>query len=151
MSTKYDVESFVNDILSLIQAGLPGKITAINAEKADTNSIDNIPVGAYYDNMGNQVVNSTIVGIISNTVGSSTSSEVTLAFSVIFNNLNQQGTIQKVLRYTRCLKEVVMDSFDNNSHHSNLKITEFTPLDIEMNKGSDFKIGGIQITATISG
>ena len=158
MSGKYDVESFINDIVSVVKAGLPAKITAINAEKSDANSIDDIPSAQYYDNMGEQVINHNV--FIYYTIlptepkastGSATATEITLAFSVVFNNLNNSGTIQKVLRYTRCLKEVVQDAFDNNASHSNLKVTEFTPTDIELNQGSDFKIGGIQITSTIVG
>ena len=49
------------------------------------------------------------------------------------------------------MKEVVQDNFKTIPSVSALSVTEFTPTDFELNKGSDFKVGGVHITATIFG
>lgn len=150
------METFVDDIIALLQANLPTKITDINTEKGNF-PIVNIENANYYDNIGHQVLNInqfiyyTIVDIVTNTNGHQTSLEVTLAVSVVFDNTNGDGTIQKVLRYSRALREVLQDNFKDSSSTSRFRITEFVPIDIQLNEGSDFKMGGIHVTSTITG
>jgi len=50
MSAKYDIESFVNDIVSVLKADLPAKISAINTEKGDFN-ITSISNDDYFDDI----------------------------------------------------------------------------------------------------
>lgn len=155
MSNKYDIESFVNSIITIIKANLSTKITAINAEKNDDYSITSIDNANYYDEINNQVLNVTpliyytIVDITPNSNGASTALTVTLSISVMFDNRNSGGTINKVLRYSRCLREVLQDNFKQSARFSPLKIEEFVPVDVTTNDGSDFKMSGVHVTSTI--
>lgn len=156
MSAKYDIETFINEVISVIQAGLPTKISDINTEKGDSLLVT-IPNGDYFNNIMQQVLNINqfiyypIVDIVTDANGPNTAITVTLQVSVIFDNTNGSATIEKVLRYSRALREVVQENFKPSGSASRLKITEFAPQEIQLNEGSDFKMGGIHITATIVG
>jgi len=154
---KYDIETFRDQIIALVQANLGAKITAINTEKDDTLSIDDIAAENYYNDITDQVVNISpfiyygFDRLESETVGAQTRTSITLFVSVVFDNTNQTGTESKVLRYTRCLKEIIQENSKKIPAASPLSVTEFLPVNFELNKGSDFKVGGIHVTATIVG
>lgn len=157
MSGKYDIESFINEMVSIVQAGLPAKITSINTEKSDSNSITQIDNANYYQDISDQIINVnpfiyyTMVDIQSTSNGAVTMLNITLAMSVVFDNTNSTGTMQKVLRYSRALREVIQEAFKQQASNSRLEISEFVPTDMEINSGSDFKIGGIHINSSIVG
>lgn len=157
MSNKYDVESFIDDIVGIIQGSLSTKVTAMNAEKNDGLELVSVDDANYYDDISQQVLNVdpfiyyTPVELDTTTQGQSTSLKVTIAVSVVFGNLNASGTIKKVLRYSRILREILQENFKPSSKVSQLKIIEFIPTDIALNDGSDFKIGGVQVSGIIVG
>lgn len=156
MSNKYDIESFLTDILNVVQNNLPAKITEINAEKNDAIVLDSIPNENYFVSSGEQVFNENvfiyygITDIITNTSGAKTSQEVTINFEVVFNNLNSNKTLERVLRYSRCLREVLQENF-KSGRHTNLKINELVPTNAQINQGSDFKVGGVKVSSIIIG
>lgn len=156
MSAKYDIETFVNEVIGMVQDNLPAKIAEINLEKGDS-ALEVIPNGDYFDSIMQQVLNVNefiyypIVSIETVANGATTSLTVTLQISAIFNNRNCDNTMQKVLRYSRALREVVQGDFKLSGSASRLKVTEFAPQDIILNDGSDFKMGGINLTSTITG
>ena len=157
MSSKYDIESFLNEVLGIVQANLPAKIAAINTEKSDTITLDLIPNAQYYADSSEQVWNDNVfiyygvVNIITTTNGGKTAMEVTLHFAVIFNNQNETKTLERVLRYSRCLREVIQDNFKGSNKSSGFSVSELTPANFPLNEGSDYKIGGIEIVSTIAG
>ena len=55
------------------------------------------------------------------------------------------------MRYSRCLREVIQENYKMSASASRLEVTEFVPVDVQFNEGSDFKMGGIHITANIIG
>jgi hypothetical protein len=156
VSNKYDIESYLADILAKMQSKLPAKITEINAEKAD--SIQLLPVAneSYFNNANDQVFNVDpfiyygIVDLTANASGNKTALQISVNFEVVFNNSNCEGTLTKVLRYSRCLREVVQESF-KSGRHTNLKVTELLPANASLNEGADFKVGGITVVSTIIG
>jgi nicotinate-nucleotide pyrophosphorylase len=156
MSAKYDIEAFVDQVISTMQDDLPGKVTEINTEKGDELLI-NIPNESYYGNIMLQVLNVNqfiyyqVVDIETNTNGGLTAIAVTLQVSVVFIDSSDVNTTKKALRYSRALREVIQENFKISGSASRLKITEFAPQDIQVNEGSDFKMGGIHITSTITG
>jgi len=165
MSCNYDIEVFRNSIIQLIQTELNIKITEINAEKNDDFNITDILPQNYYNDITDQVLNVSpfiyygFVSLDSSTTGTKTQTTITMFISVVFDNSNTyyandygtygSGTETKVLRYTRALKEVIQDNYKKFAWASPLSVTEFTPQDFELNKGSDFKVGGIHVTGTI--
>lgn len=157
MSNNYDIETFRDNIVDLIQQELPQKIIEINLEKNDEFQINNISPSNYYNDIMDQVLNISpfiyygVNNLTSFTVGCQTKVEVTLFVSVVFDNTNLEGTETKVLRYSRCLKEIIQENFKIFPSTSALSVTEFAPENYELNNGADFKVGGIHITATITG
>lgn len=154
---QYDIETFRDDILAIVQANLGTKITAINAEKNDGITITDIASENYYNDMSDQVFNISpfilyyLVNLESKTIGAMTQTLITMQMSVVFDNTNQVNTESKVLRYSRCLKEVIQENFKKSASASALNIEQFLPVDLRLNQGSDFKMGGIHVTATIFG
>jgi hypothetical protein len=165
MSCNYDIEVFRNSVIKLIQNELNIEITKINLEKDDDFSILDIAPENYYNDISDQVLNVSpfiyygFVSLDSSTTGTKTQTTITMFISVVFDNsntyyANDYGTYgseteTKVLRYTRALKEVIQNNYKKFAWASPLSVTEFTPQDFELNKGSDFKVGGIHVTGTI--
>ncbi len=89
MSNKYDIESYLADILAKMQSKLPAKITEINAEKAD--SIQLLPVAneSYFNNANDQVFNVDpfiyygIVDLTANASGNKTALQISVNFEVV--------------------------------------------------------------------
>jgi hypothetical protein len=156
MLSKYDIESFITDIITLVQDNLASKINSINTEKNDGYSISTIDTTSYFDDITDQVLNVnpfiyyTPVEITTEMVGPKINTKITLAISVVFDNNNQDGTIKKVLRYTRCLREIIQENYKKFGYMSRLNVVEFAPTNIQLNEGSFFKMGGIQVVGHIS-
>jgi len=135
---------------------LPAKITAINSEKADSITLESVPNTSYFNSSGEQILNADpfiyygITDLATNSNGGATALEVTLNFEVVFNNTNSGNTLEKVLRYSRCLREVIQEKFKSGKH-SGLKVSELVPANAPLNEGADFKVGGIKIVSTIIG
>lgn len=153
---KYDLETFRDDIVSMVQANLSAKVTAINAEKNDAYNISDIDLANYYNDITDQVTNANpfiyygMSDLVMESVGAGTAIEATIFISVVFDNTNDVGVESKVLRYTRCLVEIIQENFKKIPNLSPLKVTQFLPANYSLNNGSDFKIGGIHVTATLA-
>lgn len=154
MSAKYDIESFVNDMVAILQSKLPAKISAINAEKNDTIELANID--NYYDDVTEQVFNINqflhynIANIDSKSIGCQTSTTITMFFEIVFITGNSGNTLQKALRYTRAIREVFQEN-SKNGKYGTLKIADLIPDKAVLNNGSDFKVAGVLLESTISG
>ncbi len=141
---------------TLLQSNLPAKIADINAEKADTTVLDAIPNDKYVSDINDKVLNSkaflyhTIINIETNPTGAKTAITISMNFEVVFENSNKTDTLKKALRYSRCLREIIQENFKSGKY-SNLKVSELIPGNAQLNAGSDFKVGGINIQSTIGG
>lgn len=154
---KYDIESFRDDVINMIIDGLPAKIAAINAEKNDDYILTDIDVSNYYNDITDQVSNISpfiyygLSGVEVATNGAASRLDVTMFVSIVFDNSNKPGVENLMLRYTRCLREIIQENYKKKAAASPLKVDEFVPANFSLNKGSDFKIGGIHVTATLQG
>ncbi len=157
MSSKYDIESYLNEVVGIIQENLPAKIIAINTEKSDSITLATIANEDYYVDASEQIWNKNqfiyygIIDLSTTTNGAKTAIEITLNFEVVFNNTNQSNTLERVLRYSRCLREVIQDNFKGKNKSTGFSVSELVPANAPLNEGSDFKIGGIEIISTIIG
>lgn len=156
MATKhFDIETFRDKIIEIIQNNLDSKINDINIEKRDNHRLTTIPKGNYYNDITDQVLNKMpfiyygFFALEAVTVGDRTAATVTMFVSVVFDNKNKDEAERKALRYARVLKDVVNANNKYLASASGLEVVEFLPEDFEDNKGSDFKVGGIHIKATI--
>jgi hypothetical protein len=151
---KYDVESFRDDIINLIKDNLDSKINEINLEKSDSNNISLVAAENYYNDINDQVLNANPFvhyGVLTaepiGSVGIKTSLEVTIFVYVFIDMLNAVGAETKVLRYIRALSEVIQCDF--KKFRASLSIVQRLPAIVQHN-GSDFKVGGINITGTFA-
>jgi len=157
MANIRDVEDLMRSLVTVMQAGLPAKITAINAQKADGIVLEQIANANYYNVINEQVEGVSpfiyygFSSIGSESIGSNkTKLTPTIFFEVAFSNdYRDQDAYWKVLRYTRAMQEVMQDNFFRIRSSENLRIEPFTPADIHKNDGADLKIGGIQVTTTM--
>jgi len=156
-SKKYDVETFRDAIISIVQSNLAAKITEINTEKNDDYVLTDIATSSYYNDITDQVLNVSpfiyygLSNVIVKTNGAQTSLVVTMFISIVFDNQNQNGVESKALRYIRSLREIILANYKKIPSASPLLIDEFLPTNFQLNKGADFKIGGVHVTATIMG
>jgi len=154
MSAKYDIESFVNDMVAILQSKLPAKITAINAEKNDSIVLANID--NYYDDATEQVFNVNqflhynITNISAKSIGFQTATTVTMFFEIAFIIGNSGNTLQKALRYTRAVREVFQENCKRGKYGT-LEIADLIPGKAVLNNGSDFKVAGVLVESTITG
>lgn len=156
MSNKYDVESHFKALLAIVKDNLNAKINEINVEKDDNFNLATFIDEQYYTSTADSVYNydefiyCDLVDLQTESVGASTSIKVGMVFEVVFSNFNQIGTLEKILRYSRCLREVIQEHWKRSSNCSGLKIEEILPTNIQLNQGSDFKVGGVSVTSTIT-
>lgn len=157
MSGKYDIETFIGDIVALVQANLANKIAAINTEKNDDYELVAVDNADYYNDLSSQILNAspfmyyTPMNIETSSNGAHTSIEVTLLLVVAFNNVNAGGTINKVLRYSRALREIVQENYKQSASASRLLIEELVPSNVSIIEGEVHKMGGIELKATLVG
>ena len=156
MSGKYDIETFLATLIATVKSNLSAKIDEINSEKDDGICLKTIDDEDYYSQTNDQIWNKnqfiyyTIADLETNTNGGSTAITISVNIEIVFDNTNKTDTLEKVLRYSRCLREVVQSNFKEGKH-ANLKISELLPGNLVSNDGADFKIGGVVVQSTIVG
>lgn len=160
MSSKYDVESALFDLLGLVQANLPTKITEINTEKNDSIVLDQIPNESYYNERGEELFNKNTFVFYSITniesiggvnYGTISNLSISIDFEVFYSTYNEVNSIKRILRYSRALKECLLESFDKISSMGDLIIQDIIPADISFtNSGSSFKVGGVTVQTNIA-
>lgn len=158
---KYDVEKLEADLLALVKAKLPAKITEINTDKADSITLL-VPTDAQYFNTtddeasaSNQIL-TVLYGLTGGSpisIQSATAEENQYIFLIYFNNLNLAAGIvrRSLLRYTRAFKEVFEENFDRLSFVSNMNIITIAPqLWRENEKSPVYKVAGVYIETSLA-
>ena len=152
---KFDIERYRDELIKVVKDNLNTKLADINQEKGDGVYLRNIPTTSYYnDAHDNNITDKAyiyygFVPIIPDDKGVPNAVNVTMFISVVFDNTNKKNTETMVLRYTRALKEVIEDNYKKFPSTSRLSVIQFVPEDFENNKGAEFKIGGVQVSASI--
>lgn len=155
---KYDVEILEADLLALVQAKLPGKLTEITAEKADSITIPTPANDQYFNSTDDEVDNRTLAvqyGIVDgspDSISSNTAEDNRYIFLIYVNEINQlPGVVRKKLfRYIRALKEVFEENFDQFSFVSKMNIVTIAPQSWAENENSPvYKVGGVYIETSL--
>ncbi len=155
---RFDVESFGDYFLALIQSKLSAKIAAINAEKNDGITLETFDSAQYVDDMNGEVVNYASfifygfpeVSTIMNPNGDF-ALEVTMSFEIVFQGTEIGPVVsKKILRYSRALAEIICENIRENAQIQSVSVELLSPVTFIQNQNSSrTKIGGIQIKGTI--
>lgn len=155
---KFDIESFRDYWINLIKNNLQAKLDEIMTEKGDALKLDNFSDGQWTNDLNNKVMNSdcfVLYSLIINalaTNGQESSIEITLTIEVVFSN--QEGGVpveNKILRYTRAIKEIVLANSQENENISDIEATELAPVDIRTSLESQIiKTGAVEIKGVIT-
>lgn len=132
----FDIECARDRIIEILQANLPAKIAAINAEKGDGNNISDINAAHWYEVSDASEFNASpfvyynFENVVDDNAGNSLSVQVRMNIRVVFV-YKQDGRSYEDLafRYTRAFKEILKDNFKNPrlAYLSSLEIQELLP------------------------
>ena len=155
---KFDVESFYNLMVKTLKDNIDTKIDEINAEKADSITLQKPrDPQDYYANFNNQMLAQTFFiyyTMISakplENVGGHGSVEVVMHIYAAFVDVDGDNALQKGMRYTRALSEIFKENYDLSPHISDIEVFEHLPQSAQFEKRSKwYKIGGIEIKGII--
>ena len=152
----YDIETLVYDFDAMLRASLNTEIDAINTEKNDDFSIDQITTNAFavqslddvIDNYPNFVF-TMINDIQAEGIGPKTSTAFhVLVLIVASGTANETQSSRRMFRYGRALKQCFENNWDSTAKLPiKLKVEQIPPQDyIDMNATKKFKTVGISIS-----
>lgn len=153
---KYDLETFVKDIETVLKADLNTYIIAINTEKADWN-LSLIDAKAYiFQSLDDKVINFSpcvfyyVDDIVSTGIGPATMEEISVEIVVILSDTKDGKTYFRLLRYLRALKELFNAKFNAIQSHKKIKIDSLVPIQFALQNSSNFVHAiGIKVTTEI--
>lgn len=158
---KCDIETVEADLLTLVQAELPGKIAEITAEKADSITLD-VPLASQYFNTTDDAVNnyklSVLYGLVDGdpfSISSSTAEVNRYMFLIYLDEMNESSGIvrKKLYRYIRALKEIFEENFFNFPQLSNMTLQSIAPTTAGWDENEispRYKVGGVYIETSIA-
>lgn len=158
MATKYDLELLCSDLESLLISNLNTKIGVVNTEKNDTITLKTVDDSAYFfqELNGKQVNYNPFVlygieGSTSLAERGGTIEMVTISVIIVIEDDGQDIAIMKrMLRYRRCLKEIIQDNFLLATNSNSLKIQSLVPVAFQgINSSENYRAVGINIMSTI--
>ncbi len=156
---KFDLESFRDYFLTMIQSAWAAKIAEINAEKSDAITLQDIPSAQYFSDLNESVVNfnefihyefGEIQTITQPRMPAAMVVEMAVAV-VVTDPQSGLSAENKALRYTRALAEIIMANASKNPQIGGVEIEVFAPISPKENllSGST-KVGGIIIKGVLS-
>lgn len=162
---KNDIEKVEKEILKIIQAKFPDKITEINTEKnkdlapEDQLVLKNVSNDKYFSDFYQKELTPSLFiffGIEQaemQSIGSDSAETWSIFYHVFIEDENNLSKIRsQVLRYTRALKEIINENSDKISRFcSKGEISSLTPENVEdITNDTPFKMGGIEFKITLS-
>lgn len=157
----YDFERLQNDLRTILQTHLPGRITAINSEKNDGLTLAAPANGNYFldkhPDSGNQTSPWVIIGadqpIEVETLGGNFRQEFSILVTIgshSASNLPQETVGSMFKRYTRAIMETIAQNFNGITGHCKLKMQIIpTPVPYGASPGTSMLVGQVRVNATI--
>jgi len=155
----YDIETFFDQLETFLIANLNTKITAINAEKADSITLASVSSSAYFFlTLDEQVANYdpfifyTIGGISSNGIGPGTGKTYLVDVALIMTNDGVDSNSRKrTLRYHRAITELFEENYANIDKRVNIKVESLEPITFAAQNDSQFyRAVGVQLQVTLA-
>lgn len=154
----YDAETLLSDIQTVLSDNLNTKITAINTEKNDTITLGSVASGAYFMDMDDHAANFdpivlySVADVESEGIGPATKKVYTVNVCLILNDNGQDmNIVKRMLRYGRCLEEVIENNFYQKRAWDDFKIESLPVLGFQKSGTSlRYKIVGLNIISSIA-
>ena len=153
----FDLEDFRDILKAYLVDNMAAKVAEINTEKGDYLLIV-IPESDYFQDFNGRIVNVTNFihfgfmpfdpGVSS---GDSLGQPVTMFFMTMISD-HEGGILgeNKILRYTRAMKEIFQEKSLTDSRISDLEIEIQPPALVEIIPGADYyKAGGVYVKGTV--
>lgn len=139
MAAKYDLEVLMSDIQTIMANNLNTKITAINAEKADSISLTTVDSDSYFfQTMDETTVNKNpfvyygINEIETDGIGPVVAKNITIGVIIVYADTHQDLLIANyMLRYLRALEETFTDNWNETQSRAKLRVESFAPFQFE--------------------
>ena len=155
--SKFDVEQFVKNVVTVLKANLNAKILEIDTEKGDF-TLDQIPAEAWFFNLypkDSAFKVFIIYGILSepnlDSIEGAALREVTIQLEVGLPDRNWKETesgAYRILRYRRALEEVVSNNFRKFGNGKKPLVIALSPASLKY-KGSMTNFAGINISINL--
>jgi hypothetical protein len=161
----FDGEDLLDNIEAIVKAGLPAKIAAIEAEKIAKGKgiADGLPApedAAYYrQTWSDKILNHSpaifygIEDVQTESVGPATSEKFKVFVEVVLvDNGMYADTSNRILRYSRALRECLQDKFDSVAETGRIKIETVRPVAFKMEQDSseEIKVGGVSLMVSLA-
>lgn len=165
---KYDAEKLMTDIRAILVAKLDAKLDQIAAEKADFDSenlggalgLPYIPEKDYFfQSWSDRILNvkyAIFYGIeetVTSGMGPSSAVLYKIFVEIIVHDSGQDSkTTNRVLRYSRAIREVFEENYDKLPGGNNIKIETTKPISfrIDLDTSEEIKVGGVLITTAFA-
>jgi hypothetical protein len=162
----YDVEDLFFEIEAIVKNNLNAKIVAVEAEKTAKGkglALEQIASDAFYtqtwdDNIWNK---SPAVMIALDTIrpisnDSLNAQIVPIVVEIILvkgiNEAADGDTTRRILRYSRALKEIIEQNFDNNELRARIKVETIRPTSfrLEEDTSRELHFGGVELQIALA-
>lgn len=150
---KYDIESFLDDVLQHMKDKLPTKLESITTEKDDGIVLDPVLDEAFFlQTMDGEITNYDpfiVYGIDDVSVegiGPMSSKSYKISILVVKSDNGLDTNITKrMLRYLRALEEIFQDSFAEIGNKVKLRVNSY-PIEItRLNETNQYRVTGVSI------
>jgi hypothetical protein len=151
----YDLEKLSFDLREICKANIVAKLLAIDTEKADGVTMQSPHASAYFFQaltkaQASQYPCFVFFGMddpISDGLGPMSVEEVELFFIVMLKDTAENEVyLQRMLRYSRALKEIFQENFNNTPWKNKLKITSVAPVSFQIaGVASTFAGAGVKV------
>lgn len=158
---KYDVETFLDALGTLLTSNLNTKIAEISTEKGDASTVPMAQLHA--DAFFKQTLNNDcaafdpyllygVTDISTDGIGPASIRTCTFEVSIV---VADQGTdkniVKRVLRYQRALEEVLHENFDRLRAGFKLKVNSLVPVQLTaVNSPAQFRAVGVELQLVIA-
>lgn len=165
--TRYDAESLLKDVKAILVNNLNTKVAAIEAEKiavgcgaSGITAIDTAK-GYFEQTWSDKILNINpaifygIEDIAAEGMGPWTSETIQIFVEVILVDSGidpLQLARNKILRYSRAIKEVFQENYDRLPMGNQIKIKTLRPIafKLDLNTSEEIKVGGVSITTALA-
>ena len=155
---KYDTESLLADIKTIISANFNAKVTAINLEKNDGISIDTLDSNAYFlQQLNGRMANYNpiclygVESIESSSRGPLSSKKVEISVIIIAIDNGEEVEISaRMFRYQRALEEIFQEKWNAGSYPVKFEIKSLVPIPFQdLNTSNSYRAIGLLLEGNI--
>ena len=156
--SKYDIETFIDNLATYLKANLGTQITAINTEKGD--SALTIPDASSYalQTINDKIINYdpfVLIGvdeIETTSIHGATSKKYKVLLAIIFEDgQNDDNGFRRVWRYQRSLEQTINPGFNSVNKHVKITIESLTPVDVTLvSRSAPSRATGVLLNVTIN-